>query len=150
MGGQLASRSDSAAGHCQAGGRLGGRWPAAAPGPDDAPGPAGPAGAAGGTDQPGGAPAAGGPAGGATGPAGGADAGGVLSGARGGGTQVTVGGWSAAGGCAAGGPGSVVVWNWPAAWPGWALKTAPQRAQNRWPWAASPHSVQNFISVSPL
>jgi len=48
------------------------------------------------------------------------------------------------------GLGSVVVWNWPAAWPGWALNTAPQRVQNRWPRAASPHAVQNFISVSPL
>jgi len=101
MGGQLASRSDSAAGHCQAGGRLGGRWPAAGPGPGGAADPAGPAGAAGGTDHPGGpaagGPAAGGPMAGGTGPAGGADVGGVLTGARGDGTQVTVAGWSAAG-----------------------------------------------------
>jgi hypothetical protein len=44
----------------------------------------------------------------------------------------------------------VVAWNGPAAWPGWALNTAPQLVQNRWPRAASPQAVQNFISISPL
>src|SRR5689334_16860561 len=88
-GGLLVSRSDSADGHCQAGGRLGCRWLAEDPWPGDD------SGLAGGTDPPGG-----------TGPAGGADLGGVLTGLRGGGTQVTVAGWSAAEGCAPGRPAS--------------------------------------------
>jgi hypothetical protein len=75
-GGRLVSRSDSAAGHCQAGGRLGCRWSADDPWPDDGHGPAG---AMGGTGE----------------------GGGVLTGSRSGETQVTVAGWSAAEGCAA-------------------------------------------------